>query len=97
MSDSPALKNPRVHVIMADGAEWDAQTQNPDLMRYERTAGKNGWLGLMVPSGTAACLAGVAAIFGAGGIAADAGISNPRCDRKRQMARPHRRFSRLDV
>jgi len=28
---------------MADGAEWDAQTMNPDLMRFERTAGKNGW------------------------------------------------------
>ena len=43
MTDSPALKNPRVHVIMADGGEWDAQTLNPDLLRYERTAGKNGW------------------------------------------------------
>lgn len=42
MGDS-ALKNPRVRVIMADGAEWEAQAQNPDLLRYERTAGKNGW------------------------------------------------------
>lgn len=42
MGDS-ALKNPRVHVIMADGAEWEAQTMNPDLLRYERTGSKNGW------------------------------------------------------
>ena len=39
----PKLNNPRVHVIMADGAEWDAQSLNPDLLRYERTAGKHKW------------------------------------------------------
>ena len=37
------LSNPRVHVIMVDGSEWDAQTLNPDLMAYERTAVKHKW------------------------------------------------------
>jgi hypothetical protein len=43
MSDTPRYINPRVHVIMADGAEWDAQTLNPDLLAYERTATKHRW------------------------------------------------------
>lgn len=37
------LSNPRVHVIMADGSEWEAQTRNPDLLRYERTGIKHKW------------------------------------------------------
>jgi hypothetical protein len=45
MADRPAFANPRVHVIMADGAEWDAQTLNPDLLRFEATAGKHKWAG----------------------------------------------------
>jgi hypothetical protein len=45
VSDQPALSNPRVHVIMADGAEWDAQTMNPDLLRFESTATKHKWVG----------------------------------------------------
>lgn len=43
MSDTPKLSNPRVHVIMDDGSEWDAQTRNPDLLAYERTATKHKW------------------------------------------------------
>jgi len=39
------FNNPRVHVLMADGAEWEAQTMNPDLLRYERTAAKHKWPG----------------------------------------------------
>jgi len=46
MPDSkPAFANPAVHVIMADGAEWEAQTLNPDLLRFEATAGKHKWSG----------------------------------------------------
>jgi len=45
MADRPTLNNPRVHVVMADGAEWDAQSINPDLLRYERTAAKYKWPG----------------------------------------------------
>ena len=46
MSDNkPAFANPAVHVIMADGSEWDAQTLNPDLLRFEATAGKHKWAG----------------------------------------------------
>jgi hypothetical protein len=30
---------------MADGAEWEAQTLNPDILRYERTAAKYKWPG----------------------------------------------------
>jgi hypothetical protein len=41
----PGFANPRVHVIMADGAEWEAQTLNPDLLRFEATAGKHKWTG----------------------------------------------------
>ena len=37
------LSNPRVHVIMVDGSEWDVQTLNMDLMRWERTAAKHKW------------------------------------------------------
>ena len=37
------LSNPRVHVVMVDGSEWDVQTSNPDLMAYERTAAKHKW------------------------------------------------------
>lgn len=43
MTDRPKLSNPRVHVVMMDGAEWDAQTYNPDLLAYERTATKHKW------------------------------------------------------
>jgi hypothetical protein len=45
MTDQPAITNPRVHVVMADGSEWDAQTLNPDLLRFEATAGKHKWAG----------------------------------------------------
>lgn len=45
MTDKPALANPRVHVVMADGSEWDAQTLNPDLLRFEATATKHKWAG----------------------------------------------------
>ena len=41
--DRPALKNPRIHVIMADGGEWDVQTLNPDILKYEDTALKHKW------------------------------------------------------
>lgn len=37
------LSNPRVHVIMADGSQWDVQSLNPDLLRWERTASKHKW------------------------------------------------------
>lgn len=37
--------NPLVHVVMADGSQWQAQTFNPDLLRYERTASKHEWGG----------------------------------------------------
>ena len=37
------LSNPLVHVIMADGTEWDAQCLNMDLLKYERTAVKHKW------------------------------------------------------
>lgn len=40
-----SFNNPRVRVLMADGAEWEAQTMNPDLLRYERTAAKFKWPG----------------------------------------------------
>lgn len=40
-----SFNNPRVHVVMVDGAEWEAQTLNPDLLRYERTAVKYKWPG----------------------------------------------------
>lgn len=43
MSDSPTFNNPRVHVLMMDGAEWDAQTLNPDLLKFERTAVRHKW------------------------------------------------------
>jgi hypothetical protein len=43
VADRPALKNPRVHIIMADGAEWDVQTLNADIIRYEDTALKHKW------------------------------------------------------
>jgi hypothetical protein len=37
--------NPYVEVIMADGSTWSAQTYNPDMIRYERTARKHDWPG----------------------------------------------------
>ena len=37
--------NPYVEVIMADGSTWSAQTYNPDMLRYERTARKHDWPG----------------------------------------------------
>lgn len=43
MSDKPAFSNPRVHVLMMDGSEWDAQTMNPDLLKFERTAVRHKW------------------------------------------------------
>jgi hypothetical protein len=41
----PAFKNPNVHVIMEDGAEWDVQTLNPDILKYERNQAKYKWPG----------------------------------------------------
>lgn len=43
MTDRPKLTNPRCHVVMMDGSEWDAQTMNPDLLAFERTATKHKW------------------------------------------------------
>ena len=43
MADTPALINPIVHVIMSDGAEWDVQTLNADMLRWEDTAAKHKW------------------------------------------------------
>lgn len=43
MTDQAKYSNPRVHVVMMDGAEWDAQTLNPDLLRFERTAARHKW------------------------------------------------------
>lgn len=37
------FNNPHVFVKMLDGSEWDAQTLNPDLLRFERTATKHKW------------------------------------------------------
>jgi hypothetical protein len=37
------LSNPRVAVIMVDGSEWEAQTLNIDLVKWERTAAKHKW------------------------------------------------------
>jgi hypothetical protein len=42
MGDKP-YANPRVAVRLADGAEWTAQSLNPDLLRYERAAAKHKW------------------------------------------------------
>ena len=39
----PQLLHPLVHVIMADGAEWEAQTDNRDVLRWESTAPKHKW------------------------------------------------------
>lgn len=41
----PVFKNPLVHVIMADGAEFDVQTLNPDILRFERNQAKYKWPG----------------------------------------------------
>jgi hypothetical protein len=37
------MSNPHVYVTMLDGSEWDAQTLNPDLLRFESTAAKHKW------------------------------------------------------
>ena len=45
MADQPPITNPLVQVTMRDGAVWQAQTYNPDMLRYERTASKHQWAG----------------------------------------------------
>lgn len=43
MADRPKLKNPVLHVNMMDGAEFDIQTLNMDMLKWERTATKHKW------------------------------------------------------
>jgi hypothetical protein len=43
MADGPKINNPVVRVVMDDGAEWEVQTLNPDLLRYEDTAARHKW------------------------------------------------------
>jgi hypothetical protein len=37
------LSNPRVAVVLADGSQWEVQTLNMDMLRWERTASKHKW------------------------------------------------------
>lgn len=46
MTDRPVLQNPVLHVIMADGSEWEAQAKNPDVLRWESTATRHKWGGM---------------------------------------------------
>ena len=43
MADVPRLQSPIVRVVMDDGAEWEVQTLNPDLLRWDMTAPKHKW------------------------------------------------------
>lgn len=43
MADKPRLKNPRVQVILVDGTEYEVQTLNMDMLKWERTATKHKW------------------------------------------------------
>lgn len=43
MSDTPTLRSPLVSVVLDDGAEHTVQTDNRDLLAYERTAAKHKW------------------------------------------------------
>lgn len=39
------FNNPLCTVMMMDGTEFEVQTLNPDLLRFERTAVKHKWAG----------------------------------------------------
>lgn len=43
MADSPALISPKVAVYMSDGASFEVQTLNPDLIRWDITRTKHAW------------------------------------------------------
>jgi hypothetical protein len=43
MSDTPELNTPRLHVVMEDGAAFDVQARNKDLVLWDRESVKRGW------------------------------------------------------
>ena len=40
--DTPKLSTPRLHVVMADGAEFDVQAINVDLVAWDRHRARTG-------------------------------------------------------
>ena len=43
MADVPKLRSPVVRVIMDDGADWEVQTRNPDLLQWDWTSTRHRW------------------------------------------------------
>lgn len=43
MADTPRIVSPHLAVTLDDGTVLDVQTQNPDLIRWEKTQAKHGW------------------------------------------------------
>jgi hypothetical protein len=40
---TPKLNTPTIHVVMDDGAEYDVQARNIDLVAWDRVRAKHGW------------------------------------------------------
>lgn len=43
MADPVRLTSPKLRVLMTDGATLEVQTDNRDLVRYEKTAARHKW------------------------------------------------------
>lgn len=41
MAEKSKLSSPHIHVLMVDGSDWDVQSLNADMLRWERYAIKN--------------------------------------------------------
>ena len=43
MADRPELRSPQIRVLMDDGAVFEVQAYNPDLIRWDETSKLHSW------------------------------------------------------